>query len=114
MITNIAQPPNLVYGAYWERGFDPFHASALSGVPEAGQLFSEDSLVKTPADGWMTIDHAGNEVGFVPDGTVIEKNDHEYIMRESYLGRLCAVPNISWARNAFNEQMKYLKAERNL
>ena len=50
----------------WKRGIDPFHPSQL---PEDIQELMPKAD-GPPAAGWMALDAVGNEIGFLPDGTL--------------------------------------------
>lgn len=50
----------------WERGLDPFHADAFpDGLKDGARQGKR-------AEGWFALDHWGNRIGFVPDGTAEE------------------------------------------
>lgn len=52
----------------WKRGSNPFDAASLPDhVKEAvkGEPWAQ------PMEGWLALDAVGNEIGFLPDGTVI-------------------------------------------
>jgi hypothetical protein len=61
-------PPFRAAGSdHWERGLDPWHASAFVGTPAEGRF--EDTGPRR--SGWAAIDFAGNVVGWIPDGTEV-------------------------------------------
>lgn len=65
--TSATVAPNFNYGYYLERSSDPWHADAFpQGMKHAGTTGERK-------EGWMIIDWAENPVGFVPDGTPLEK-----------------------------------------
>ena len=82
-------PPPLSCVCFWERGLDPFHRDAFSEIKEIYYMLP--FTFKKRKEGWNGIDHSGNPVHFMPDGTIIEKYDHNWIIGESYKGTLCAV-----------------------
>jgi hypothetical protein len=59
--------PHPFYGDSYERGLDPWHEDAFS---------SEFKHVATShgerKGGWFLLDAFGNEIAFIPDGTIIE------------------------------------------
>ena len=66
----VKPPPHPFYGDSWDRGSDPFHANAFQG-------FSDDIVDQIKSmnpgpqrAGWFLLDAYGQEIGFVPDGTV--------------------------------------------
>lgn len=65
-------PPNSIMGGgvdFWERSNDPFHSDAMpDGLKHAGTSGDRKQ-------GWMAIDFVGNEIGFIPDGTVFKKRN---------------------------------------
>lgn len=69
--SDVKPPPHPFYGDSYERGVDPFHPDAFSG------LGLSDSIIKKLAvvwpgprrNGWFILDMYGQEVGFIPDGT---------------------------------------------
>lgn len=72
-VSHAVKPPaDPFYGDSWERGVDPFHPNAFIG-------FSDDiidqirSLNPGPQkSGWYLLDAWGQEIGFIPDGTICE------------------------------------------
>lgn len=84
--TSAEQPPPFESGMwYWERSLDPWHSSAFP---------TEIAITPSPyprKGGWMAIDWIENPVGFVPDGTVIERQD-EHVIKMGPYGHLCAYP----------------------
>jgi hypothetical protein len=64
----------------WERGMDPWHPDAFRGIEELEPLPRCES---PRASGWFEVDWCGNEVGWLPDGTVIR--DVEALERAPYL-----------------------------
>ena len=67
MIVNETTPPPVDKFPGWvesfERSLDPWHEDAFP--PE----FKESGTKGERRSGWMALDHWGNEVGFIPDGT---------------------------------------------
>lgn len=104
----------------WERSEDPWHPEAFEGIfnTKKGWFSSINEKIiflgggklskGKRKDGWMAIDSAGNAVGFVADGTKIEHYDYEYILAESYPGRLCAIQNNENSIKYFREMNNYL------
>lgn len=68
IVSSVLRPsPHSFYGDSWERGPSPWHKDAFPSelahaAPEQGKR----------AEGWFLIDGAGNAIGFVPDGEVVE------------------------------------------
>jgi hypothetical protein len=60
--------PHCFYGDSYERGLDPWHWEAFpSDLTDAAPNQGEQRK-----EGWFLVDAWGNEIGFIPDGTVIE------------------------------------------
>lgn len=107
--TSIAYPPPKSDYSFWERSLDPWHPDAFADVeaPSVRRLFKVAK--KTPrAEGWMGMDHCGNCLLFIPDGSEFESHDDDYILKESYPGVLCAVPNIPHYLQMFNDMHRKL------
>jgi hypothetical protein len=121
---SIAVPPPVPMGGItcWERSEDPWHPEAFEGI--FGKTKGWFASVKeriiflgSPNDklsegqrksGWMAIDGVGNAIGFYPDGYKIEHYEYEYILAESYPGRLCAVQNNDSSIEHFRNMNNYL------
>lgn len=59
-------PPHCFYGDSYERGEDPWHRDAF---PEEFQDAAPNQGKRS--GGWFLVDAFGNQIGFVPDGTVL-------------------------------------------
>lgn len=53
----------------WERGVDPFHADAMP------DWFKQAGNKGARKEGWFGLDHWGNRIVFVPDGTLEHVRD---------------------------------------
>lgn len=48
----------------WERGLDPWHKDAFTGVPVDSSFANQGER----KEGWFALDGWGNVIGFLPDG----------------------------------------------
>lgn len=103
MKTSISVPPPSENTFYWERGSDPFHPLAFKGIE--GISFPSKDASKPRAEGWMAIDYAENEIGFVPDGTEFDTEPDRYMLGNSSYDRLCAVPEKCYDEFATRHKM---------
>lgn len=98
--------PAAYAGVYWERTSDPFHVDAMPTD------MKPDTLVVTingqfkggpRKDGWMAIDWCENAVGFVADGTEIDRDPGAYAIRPGPFGHECAYPETPYGRERMKE-----------
>lgn len=67
VVSDLQPPPDHPLVHSYERGLDPWHRDAFP--PE----FRDRIPLKGPrGSGWFHLDAWGNEIGFTPDGVVIE------------------------------------------
>ncbi len=59
--------PHPFYGDNYERGLDPFHKDAAPDEFKESSAFSGGKR----KEGWFLLDNWNNQIGFVPDGTII-------------------------------------------
>lgn len=102
---SIAVPPSPMYVIYWERSLDPWHPDAFKNITKLYKFMKRDKSKRK--EGWMGIDYAGNPIGFVADGTIVEPYDFDWILKESFQGRLCAVRQD--CLKIFKEHKSYIK-----
>ena len=109
-VTGPNLPPPFVGGDYFERSGDPFHVSAFEGIDTGGKtvvLVGGEPIQHTAnrRQGWLLIDYCENAVGFYPDGTVIDADEPEFIIKPGYFndGRMFAYPMNDHAKNWIQE-----------
>jgi len=65
--------PHPFYGDSWDRGLDPFHVNAFEGFNEDIKDQIRDAFPGPQRGGWFLLDAYKQEIGFVPDGTVMSR-----------------------------------------
>lgn len=55
----------------WERGKDPWHKDAFPSE------FKDVGTEGEQKGGWFALDGAGNQISFVPDGTIFEEKEEK-------------------------------------
>ncbi len=107
---NIAYPPkDNGLCVYWERSSDPWHAEAFKEIDDIYSGIKKKYKNMPRSNGWMGIDYCGNCIGYVADGTVIDEHDCDYLLKESFKGRACAVINKKTCIDIFNGHIKGIK-----
>lgn len=100
MKTSKTLPPSFdCYGgsvACWERNKHPF--SSL-GIIDSGI-------------GWVPIDFAENEIGFVPDGTFTDIKENDFFIAENQYGRKTAYPNKKYGKELHEKHRKEFENSR--
>ena len=111
-------PPPFYMCDYYERSADPFHVSAFDSIDTDGKtvvLVGGEQIQSTGArrQGWMAIDYCENPVGFYPDGTVMDAELPDYIIKPGYFvdGRMFAYPMNdqakTWIQELFDHHKMY-------
>lgn len=83
--------PHPFYGDSYERGLDPWHADAFKGIPAVEKAIEEGRVVELGKSGgvitsgerragWFLIDGAGNAIGWVPDGTPVNRLPEQKVL----------------------------------
>lgn len=107
-------PPPFTMCDYYERSGDPFHVSAFEGTGidhKTVVLVGGEKInyKQNRRQGWMAVDYCENAVGFYPDGTVIDGEPPECILRKGYFadGRMFAYPKSHWVNELFDRHRMY-------
>lgn len=113
MIVDEATPPNVHWGAYWERSADPHNPGLAQAVIDvhtsANRMSPEDT-------GWALIDWIENVIGFIPDGSEMDGDPIEYVYGQGMYGRKCAYnKNCKFSMSYIEQHQKHvIEANANL